>query len=153
MKTCLDTAAGDGITCNVADGHEGHFICNECFSNCVQHQSGQGLAELRARDGRIARPIAGYNADKFAEADVAQHAPGMFEEYLEAKKMLLEAKLNEDVDKRIKDEENAQLHLTQEQRAVHRAVQHIQIDVLNMHGPTCDAVYADWEAEVRCRGV
>ena len=141
-----DTAAGDGITCNVADGHEGHFICNECFSNCVQHQSGQGLAELRARDGRIACPIAGCNANKFAEADVAQHAPGMFEKYLQAKKMLLEAKLNEDVDKRIKDEVNAQLRRTEEQRAVHRAVQHIQNDVLNMHCPACDAAYADWEA-------
>lgn len=164
----------DGVRCGAEgqgdDGAAGldappsHFLCRDCFADCVRSQSAEAVGDLAARRGRCVCPFAGggCTAPPFADRVVAMNVPDdVHAEYVGAKDRLRESEMHalmeRELEVRVERELEERMRLTAHEAAVRGARKHVTDKVLTLKCPRCDAAWADFDgccalscAQCRC---
>jgi len=130
-----------------------HFLCDECFTLQVRAESNEELQELEARNGEILCTFCD-KADRLpvSMADIVLHAGNeAFQEYSDAKKMLLESQLAKEIRKeerkRMQDEMERLARMDAYEREVYEHCRHVRENILTLKCPRegCGLAFLDFD--------
>jgi len=156
METCIicyDDFRGndDGVKCG---GSEHHFVCNDCFAGSVRSSMTDDLSKQDLRGGRLACPFTTFPATEgscdapcFDDRIVATRVDApTFEEYLQVRNKLVEAKLAREADAEMERKVAAAVREMQAEGVeVYETAKYIVDNILTMRCPRCKMAFADWE--------
>jgi hypothetical protein len=126
-----------------------HFLCGDCFVNCINSQSGESIAELVKRGGHICCPFrpGGCQAEPYSDSTIATlGTAAAFAAYTNAKQSVLESQLNadceRDIEQRVQREVQERQRLSAQELAVRAARKHIT-ELLTLKCPRCGMAWGE----------
>ena len=150
---CLDADVplSTGIECTNTKGPVAHFVCSPCLAGHVREESAADLRLIAKRDARVFCPMRRAkecNACEYSDGDIALHlrdTPGAFAVYIEARQRLLEQRIAQNADERMRAELARLVTLDEQERKVLHARNHIIEEIVNCRCPRCHQTFIDFE--------